>query len=989
MKPTTSNARTIVVIGNGMVSQRFCERLRALGCKDAILVFGDEPRPAYDRVKLTSFYEKESADELLLEPRSWYDANDIQLHTGTLVTAVDPKGRQVTAGDKTYTYDVLVFATGSAAFVPPLPGVNRPGVFVYRTIEDLEAIRDYSKQCKHATVMGGGLLGLEAAKAVFDMGLKSTVIEMAPRLMPRQLDAVGGRLLKDRIEALGIEVLTGFATKELVGETKLTGIRTQSDTVLETDMLVISAGIRPRDELAKAGGIEVGQRGGIVVDEQLKTSADDVYAIGECALYRGMIYGLIAPGWDMADVLAKTLCGETASFTGADMSTKLKLLGVDVASFGDAFSDEQGGRTIVFQDLVSGVYKKMVLDPAGKKLVGGMLVGEAEEYMTLLSLVKAGGDLPPQPEALILGGRGGATVEVELPAEAQICSCNNISKGAIEAVVRSGQCADFGSVKTCTKAGSTCGGCTPLVTKIVNKTLASMGKVVKNDLCEHFAFTRQELYHIVRVKGLKSFDEIIKDSGKGMGCETCKPAIASILASVNNDLILNHASLQDTNDRFLANIQRQGTYSVVPRIAGGEITPQGLIAIGKVGEKYGLYTKITGGQRIDLFGARAEQLPAIWEELVAAGFESGHAYGKALRTVKSCVGSTWCRYGVQDSVGFAIRVENRYKGLRAPHKLKSAVSGCIRECAEAQSKDFGLIATDKGWNLYLCGNGGSQPRHADLFASDLDEDTAIAYIDRFLMYYTKTADKLTRTARWVEGLEGGMEHLKDVIIHDKLGICAQLEAEMQHVVDTYRCEWEEVVSNPERRAQFEYYANSTGGDDTLEWVEQRNQKRPADWGTGSRASQRPKRRLNVISTQWVDIGSTGEFMADLGRTVKYGDSQLAVFYVSGTGEYYATQNVCPHKKDMVLSRGIIGDHSGTPKVACPLHKKTFDLRTGAGLNDPDYKVQTFKARAENGRVLVELPDAKTVESLIHASCHGTCSDHDHEGPQASATAAAE
>ncbi len=975
MTPTSSQARTIVVIGNGMVSQRFCERLRALGNKDAILVFGDEPRPAYDRVKLTSYYEKQSADELLLEPMSWYGANDIQLHVGTLVSEIDTQAKHVVANDKTYAYDILVFATGSAAFVPPLPGINRPGVFVYRTIEDLDAIRSYAAHCKHATVMGGGLLGLEAAKAVFDMGLTTSVIEMAPRLMPRQLDAIGGRLLKERIEALGIEVLTGFATKELVGDTRLEGIRTQAGDVLETDMLVISAGIRPRDELAKAAGIEVGQRGGIVVDDQLQTSVAGVFAVGECALHKGMIYGLIAPGWDMADVLARGICGEATSFVGADMSTKLKLLGVDVASFGEAFGDEQGGRTIVFQDLVSGVYKKMVLDADGKKLVGGMLVGEAEEYMTLLSLTKAGGVLPPQPEALILGGRGGAAMEFELPAEAQVCSCNNVSKGAIEDVVRSGQCADFGSVKTCTKAGSTCGGCTPLVTKLINKTLVAMGKVVKNDLCEHFAFTRQELYHIVRVKDLRSFDAVLADCGKGLGCEVCKPAVASILASVHNDLILNHAALQDTNDRFLANIQRQGTYSVVPRIPGGEITPQGLIAIGKVAEKYGLYTKITGGQRIDLFGARVEQLPAIWEELGAAGFESGHAYGKALRTVKSCVGSTWCRYGVQDSVGFSIRVENRYKGLRAPHKLKSAVSGCIRECAEAQSKDFGLIATDKGWNLYLCGNGGSQPRHADLFASDLDEETTIRYIDRFLMYYIKTADKLTRTARWLENLEGGLEHLKDVIIHDKLGICAQLEAEMQHCVDTYRCEWEEVVHNPERRAQFEYFTNSKDSDDTLEWVEQRQQKRPADWGTGARAPETPRRRLNVISTQWVDVGSSGDFLADTGRAIKYGNVQLAVFYVAGTGEYYATQNVCPHKKDMVLSRGLIGDQAGTPKVACPLHKKTFDLRTGAGLNDPDYRVQTFKAKAEGGRVFVELPDSKTVESLIHAACHGICDDH--------------
>lgn len=986
MTSAINKRRTIIVIGNGMVCQRFCERLRQLGCTEAIVVFGEEPRPAYDRVKLTSYYEKSSADELLMAPYQWYVDNDIELALNQTVAAVDVAAKTVsTATGTTREYDVLVFASGSAAFVPPLPGVDKPGVFVYRTIEDLDAIRDYAKRCSHATVMGGGLLGLEAAKAVYDMGLKATVIEMAPRLMPRQLDPVGGRLLKERIEALGIEVLTGFATKDLVGETKLEGIRQQNDEILATDMLVISAGIKPRDEVARAAGIAVGPRGGIVVNDGLATSAPDVYAIGECALHSGMIYGLIAPGWDMADVLAKNLSGQTASFTGADMSTKLKLLGVDVASFGDAFADERGGRTIVFQDLVSGVYKKLVLDPEGKQLVGGILVGEAEEFTALSALVKAGGALPPKPEALILGGRGGAAVELELPDEAQVCSCNNISKGEICDVVREGKCANFESVKSCTKAGSTCGGCAPLVTKLVNKTLAAMGRVLKNDLCEHFAFTRQELYHIIRVKKLRTFEAVLADSGKGMGCEICKPTIASILASTFNEPILEHASLQDSNDRFLANIQRQGTYSVVPRIPGGEITPAALISIGKVAEKYGLYTKITGGQRIDLFGARVEQLPDIWEELIAAGLESGHAYGKALRTVKSCVGTTWCRFGVQDSVGFAIRVENRYKGLRAPHKLKSAVSGCIRECAEAQSKDFGLIATDKGWNLFVCGNGGSQPRHADLFASDLDEDTAIKYIDRFLMYYIATADRLTRTARWVESLEGGLEHLKDVIIHDKLGICAQLEADMQYLVDTYRCEWEEVVNNPARREQFRYFANTKdGSDDTLEWVEQRAQKRPADWGTGTRANQPPRRRLKVITTQWVDVGSTQDFMVDGGRAVKYGQNQLAVFYIAATGKYYATQNVCPHKKDMVLSRGIVGDAGGIPKVACPQHKKTFDLGTGAGLNDADYHIQTFPVRVDNGRVLIELPDAATVEGLIHATCHGSCED---EVPQAEVTAA--
>jgi nitrite reductase (NADH) large subunit len=977
--PESASTRTVVVVGNGMVCQRFCERLLAYSDAFRLVVFGEEPRPAYDRVKLTSYYEKASADELLLADLDWYRERGIELHLNERVTAVDTQACTATTDQgSTQLYDILVFASGSAAFVPPLKGVDKPGVFVYRTIEDLDAIRNYAKHCKHATVMGGGLLGLEAAKAVFDMGLATDIIEVAPRLMPRQLDSHGGALLKARVEALGPKVRCGFQTDALLGEEKLTGILQKDGSILETEMLVISAGIRPRDELARAAGVKVGERGGIVIDDQLTTSVPNVFAIGECALHRNFIYGLIAPGWDMADVLAKHLSGREASFQGGDLSTKLKLLGVDVASFGDAFADERDAKTIVFQDLVKGVYKKIVINADCTQLLGGMLVGDADDYSNLVAVLKSGGALPENPETLVIGSRDGSAMEITLSDDAQVCSCNNVSKGAITGVVASGQCATLDSVKTCTKAGTACGGCVPLVTNLVNAELRRMGAVVKNHLCEHFQFSRQELHHIVRVKGLTSFEAILADSGTGgLGCEICKPTVAAILACTHNDKILKHATLQDTNDRFLANIQRQGTYSIVPRVAGGEITPEKLIVLGQVGKKYNLYTKITGGQRIDLFGARIDQLPEIWEELIAAGFESGHAYGKALRTVKSCVGSTWCRYGVQDSVGFAIRVENRYKGIRAPHKLKSAVSGCIRECAEAQSKDFGIIATDKGWSLYLCGNGGSQPRHADLFASDLDEETCIKYIDRFLMYYIRTADRLQRTARWLEQLEGGLAHLREVIIDDKLGICAQLEADMAHLVNTYHCEWKEAVTNPELRAQFRQFANSTVPDESLEWHPEREQRRPTDWGTGSRAPAAPKRRLKLLpATSWVDVGSTADFVVDGGRAVRYGAVQLAVFHLKSENRWYATQNICPHKRDMVLSRGIVGDSSGIHKVACPQHKKTFSLETGKGLNDPDYNIRSFPAKVEGDRVMLLLPDEATTAALIQETCDGVCDEHE-------------
>jgi nitrite reductase (NADH) large subunit len=438
------------------------------------------------------------------------------------------------------------------------------------------------------------------------------------------------------------------------------------------------------------------------------------------------------------------------------------------------------------------------------------------------------------------------------------------------------------------------------------------------------------------------------------------------LASTDNALIVRHDYLQDTNDRFLANIQRQGLYSIVPRVPGGEITPERLIVLGEVAKKYGLYTKITGGQRVDLFGARVDQLPEIWEELVNAGFESGHAYGKALRTVKSCVGSTWCRYGVQDSVGMAIRLENRYKGIRAPHKLKSAVSGCVRECAEAQSKDFALIATEKGYNVYVCGNGGAKPRHADLLIADVSEEEAIRYLDRFIMYYIRTADRLMRTSVWLEKLEGGLEQLRNVILRDTLGICSELEAEMKHLIDTYQCEWTSVVRDPALRAKFKHFVNSAEGDTTVRMVTQRGQARPSDWIKPKAGEESAPRRLPVLRTSWVKVARVEDFPKDAGMTIKYGAAQIAVFNFASQGKWYAVQNQCPHMKDMVLSRGLIGDQGGHPKVACPMHKKTFSLEDGKCLSGDKYQVVTFPVRVDQGDVYLDLPSVEQAEELVGA-----------------------
>lgn len=831
--------KRIIVVGNGMVGFKFCEKLRNRSEDCEIIVYGEEPRPAYDRVHLSSYFSGSTADDLLMAPLSWYDENRITLHTGELVVDINRGEKTI----KTHTgrvdhYDYLVLATGSGAFVPKLEGVERHGVFVYRTIEDLNQIISYSKKVTRGAVMGGGLLGLEAAKALLDLGLETHVVEFASRLMPRQIDEAGSEVLAYKLKQLGITIHTGKNTQRIEGNGKLEGLAFADGTYLDVEMLVISAGIRPRDELAKATLLNVHPRGGIIVDNFMRTNDENIFSIGEAAVHNNMIYGLVAPGYEMAEVAARQIVGDhSKQFTGFDMSTKLKLIGVDVGSFGDPFGDSEPSIPIVFNDKLNGTYKRINITEDGKRLLGGVLIGDASQYNMLHQMVMNNMVLPENPASLIVGGGAKSSDESAgikgLPDTAQICSCENITKGDIVRQVTECGAVSTEDIKKSTKACTGCGGCTPLVNDLVKMTLESLGHKIKKTLCEHFEYSRQELFDIIKVKGIKTYDALLDAHGTGDGCEICKPAVASLMASIWNEPILEQDTIQDSNDRYLANIQRGGTYSVVPRIAGGEITPAKLMAIGRIAEKYNLYTKITGGQRIDMFGARMEELPDIWEELVAEGFESGHAYGKALRTIKSCVGSTWCRYGVQDSVSFAVFIEDRYKGIRAPHKLKGAVSGCIRECAEAQSKDFGIIATEKGWNLYVGGNGGARPQHAKLLIADVDTDTCVKLIDRFLAFYIKTADPLTRTATWLNKMEGGLEYLYDVIVNDSLGIAEELENEMKQLIDNYHCEWKKAVEDPIMRSRFKHFVNADEADPTLEFVEMRGQKCPPDWNKKS------------------------------------------------------------------------------------------------------------------------------------------------------------
>ena len=825
----------LVVIGNGMVGHRFLEKAHEyqLTEKYHIISFCEEIRPAYDRVHLSDFFSSKSASELSLVEPGFFDKTGIEIHLGDNVVNIDREKKTVFSKQgRELPYDKLILATGSYPFVPPVPGHDREGCFVYRTIEDLEALVQAGNTAKIGTVVGGGLLGLEAANALKQMGLETHVVEFSPRLMALQIDEMGGTLLKRKIEELGVQVHTSKNTTEISdGEHTKHKMLFSDGEELETDIVLFSAGIRPRDQLARECGLELGQRGGIIINNQCLSSDESIYAIGECALWNSQIFGLVAPGYQMAETVAATLAGQELQFEGADMSTKLKLLGVDVASIGDAHGNTEGAKSYSIIDEPNGVYKKLVVSEDGTELLGSILIGDADDYGTLLQYNLNKIELPAYPDDLILPQRDGAKIGLGadlLPDTAQICSCNNVNKGQLVTAIDQGA-QNLAALKSCTSAGTSCGGCVALVGQVLNSELDKLGIEVNTDICEHFPFTRQDIYLLIRSEKIHTFDELIERHGTGRGCEICKPAVASILASCWNEHVLKkpHRQLQDTNDRFLANMQKNGTYSVVPRIAGGEITADKLIVLGQVAQKYDLYTKITGGQRVDLFGARIDQLPLIWEELIAAGFESGHAYAKSLRTVKSCVGSSWCRYGVQDSVSMAILLENRYKGLRSPHKIKMAVSGCTRECAEAQSKDIGVIATENGWNLYACGNGGMKPRHADLFASDLNDSDLLKYIDRLLMFYIRTADRLQRTSTWMDNLEGGLEYLQDVVINDRLGIADDLETEMSQVIDTYQCEWKTTINDPARMKHFNHFINSDTKDSNIVFVQERSQIRPA------------------------------------------------------------------------------------------------------------------------------------------------------------------
>ncbi len=848
---TSSEQRHILVIGGGPAAHRFAEAMatrRPAGTRLTVLT--EEAHLPYDRVALSKALTDPGVDLTLGEAELW-EQEHLTLETGARAVALDSAARVVRTEDgREFGYDELVLATGSNAATLPIPGAEL--THVYRTLED---VRGIAKQVRTlaatlgrtpvVATIGGGLLGLEAAAGVQALGAQALIIDGGHWLMGTQLDQGAGQALGRLIAQKDLTVHGGVYPEKILSENgQVTGVHMADGKVIAADMVIVSIGVRPRDELARTHNetqtdsgahFSLGPRGGIVIDGSCATEVEHVWAIGEVANFGGLCVGLVAPANTMAEVAADRLTGGEGEFSGFDTATKLKLSGVDVASFGDAFARSEGALEVVYADAARGLYQKLVVSEDATTLLGGIFVGDASPYQALRPLL--GRELPAEPGAY-LSAAGGQAPDTELPDDAVVCSCNNVDAGTVRGAV-GGACAGCGpattvsGLKSCTRAGTQCGSCVPMLKKLLETEMANNGMEVSTALCEHFSLSRPQLFEAVRLAGLGTYPQIMARFGTGSGCDICKPTIASILASQTNvhPMDAGLAGAQDTNDRVMANMQKDGTYSVVPRIPGGEITPEKLGVIARVAQKYGLYTKLTGGLRIDMFGARLEQLPQIWRELVDAGFESGQAYGKSLRNVKTCVGSTWCRYGMLDSVGMGIDIELRYRGLRAPHKFKMGVSGCARECAEARAKDVGVIATAEGWNLYVGGNGGANPAHAQLLAGGVDDRTLLRYIDRFLMYYIRSAERLQRTAHWIQELPGGMDTVRSVVVEDSLGLGAELEQAMEHHVSSYQDEWAATLADPEKLKRFRSFVNAPQLTDTeLEYASERGQRRPVDLG---------------------------------------------------------------------------------------------------------------------------------------------------------------
>ena len=773
----------VVVVGGGIAGQATAERLRERGHTGAITILAREERAPYDRVRLSALLEGADPEDLRLRPDSWYEDHAIDLRSGVSVDAVDPPGRLlVTDAGETLAYDALVLATGSHALVPPIAGVDKRNVFVFRTPEDcaqiLEAARDASRVC----VLGGGLLGLEAARGIVAHGVPTTVVHLMGHLMERQLDEPAAAMLAARMAELDVDVLLGRVTEEVVGNGHVTGLRFAGGEVVGCDVLVISAGIRPNIQLACDAGLECNR--GVLVDDSLRTSDPAVFAVGECAEHRGVVHGLVAPILDQARVCAAVITkSATAAYEGSVPSAALKVMGVDLVAAGDATAN--GGCTVSDPD--RGVYRRLAVSDG--RAVGAILMGDTSGAEALLALVARSAEVADPIAALAEAARSDVTT---LTDEAQVCSCHGVSKGEILEAIRERGLRAPSEVQAVTRAGTGCGSCKSLVAKLVE---AETGEATTEAayLCPCRMLTREQVADTIRSGGLRSASEVGAACGAGRDCAVCKPAVAYLVSLVNANRHDEERQARYINDRVHANIQRDGTFSVVPRIYGGVTTPDELRRIADVAERYDVQmVKITGGQRIDLLGVRKDQLPDIWRDL---GMPSGHAYAKAIRTVKTCVGTDFCRFGIGDAIGLGIDLEKAWEGIHTPHKVKSAVSGCPRNCAESLVKDIGVVAVEGGWEILIGGAAGSSVRRGDLLARvDTGEDV-IRVASTFLQYYRENAEYLERTYAFVERV--GIDTVRHAVLDEASGEPAALRERLALTKAAVGDPWREASAAPD------------------------------------------------------------------------------------------------------------------------------------------------------------------------------------------------
>ncbi len=792
--------RKLVLVGNGMAGVNCIEHILKLsGDAFDITIFGTEPYPNYNRILLSYVLGGDSkVEDIIINDWNWYKENQIQLHTGQTVTRIDTENQCVyTDGGIAQPYDDLILATGSNPFMLPLPGANLSGVISYRDIKDCEIMIEASKKYKKAAVIGGGLLGLEAARGLLNLSMDVSVIHVFDHLMERQLDPTASLLLQAELEDQGMKFLMSKQTAELYGSERVEGIRFKDGTHVEADLVVMAVGIRPNVALAKEYGIEVNR--GIVVNDFLETNIRNVYAVGECAEHRGIVYGLVAPLYEQGAVLAKRICGvETHPYEGSVLSTKLKVSGVDVFSAGE-FTDQQDTKAYRYQDDFNGVYKKVLVRE--NKIIGAVLFGDTTDGSRLFQLIRNSADASELKSmfAPSQGEKSASQVE-SMAGDELICGCNGVTKDAIVQAIQEQGLDSVEAIKGCTGASRSCGGCKPLVQDLLQCTLGEAFQAVeKEPVCSCTDLSRDEVVEAIRTMRLTTSKEVMnvlewKQEG---GCSKCRPALNYYLGMVWPVEHEDERHSRFVNERLHANIQNDGTYSVVPRIYGGVTNPDQLRKIADVADKYQVpMVKITGGQRIDLLGVKKEDLPKMWEDL---DMPSGHAYAKALRTVKTCVGESFCRFGTQDSIGMGIEMEKRFEGLWTPHKVKMAVSACPRNCAESGIKDIGVVGVDGGWELYVGGNGGVHLRGGDLFVKVKTKEEVLEWSAAFMQYYRETAKYLERTSHWVERM--GLGPIQQVLADAKTR--QELIARMDEALSVFKDPWKEAIEEKQVRGMFE------------------------------------------------------------------------------------------------------------------------------------------------------------------------------------------